>query len=1019
MLSILFIPIVIMAQPEKGKPFIRNYSFKEYRAHPQNWAIVQDRRGVMYFGNGMGVLEYDGVNWRLIELPERERVNALTLDSSGTVFVGADQEFGYITPDASGALQYVSLARRFAEKIPPFVVVNEIFTTVEGVYFCADEFLLRWEYNNTVKLWYPKNKGSFSAFFCHDRLYIQESGSGIMQLVNDSLVSLRGAEVFSEMYISTVLPYNDDEMLIGTSGNGLFIYNFPKKSIAPFTTTADLFLAENEILYGCMLSAGRIALSMITGGIVIMDKEGKHIETINQESGLQNTICHFLYQDRQGLLWTALDYGISSIDVQSPVSYWSEPSGMQSIISSVLRHNDILYIGTDTGVYFLNNKKFQKVKGGWQQCFDLLHFGNPENPDGQLLVAGEGIYELKQGRSKLINNLDTYVLSEISQYPSKIVAGTSDGCYIFQYRNKKWTVECKIQGTDKLIRSIYNDEKGNIWLDQEYDGIRKIMLGKDGKSFKISRYDSTKGLPHTGEKVLASLHHTTLALTTSGIYAYDETADRFYPDSSFGPQYTDGSKGVFRFTKDVNDHLWIFGYDNSDKGVPVLLTLEMGVKQENGQYAFTDVMFKRLPEMLVYDFYPEEDGIVWMGTSDGLYRFDTRVKKNYDVDFNTIIRKVIVANDSVIFYGTNYSINTDEASPFQRSVSLQQPEALRAVLPYAENSISFGFAATSFEDETASRFSYYLEGYDKQWSAWSEKAEKEYTNLPEGDYTFRVKAKNVYGLEGVATSYVFSILPPWYRTYWAYALYIIVFLLLFYLGIQGFTRRLQAQNIWLEREKTQQQEFSNQLIASQENERKRIAAELHDGVNQSLVLIKNKLYMLLNPKLDKSVIEDRIRTLTEDVGQTMDEVRGVSYGLRPFQLDQLGLSKSLEAMAGDTSQATGIVFTIEIEHIDGLFPKDQEINIYRIVQECINNIIKHSGASKAVLKITRYKRTVQILISDNGEGFDVRKMNSRSKNGFGMMGIRERIRFLNGSLYIASNPGKGSTFTIILPIKNS
>ncbi len=1006
-----------MAQPEQGKPFIRNYNYKEYNAHPQNWAVTQDQRGVMYFGHTNGISEYDGVRWRLIQLSGFSAAYALASDTSGNIFVGGQREFGYLSPDASGKLHYVSLTQQFAGKIPDFMAVIKIFTTPDGIYFYTGNFLLRWQKNNTIRIWKPQNGEHFQVFYCNNRLYIKESGSELRYLKEDMPVPLQGVGIVSDKRISAIFPYNDSEIMIATYNSGLFIYNSSTKNTRKHFTSSDRFLAKNQISHGCLLSNGHIALGMESGGIAILNNTANSMEVINEKSGLQYVRSNFLYQDRQGLLWAAFNGGISSIDVQSPVRYWDELSGMKDAVHAVLRYNDTLYLGTEIGVYFFNDGKLYPKKDIPQSTTDLIHFkGDTDTTGGQLLAAtNEGIYRLGKNRSERISTVRAYKLTNFFEGSSTLLLAAYDGFYTLSYQDNKW-VENKIKSLDNnTIMGACVDEKKNIWLSS-YDGIKKLVLGEDNTSYEVTSYNASKGLPDDNRQVVTFFKNNIWVLTPSKMYRYDEASDHFLQDSTFGKIYMNKSNMVYNIVEDFNDNIWIatFDADLIHKGF-----VEMSPAQENGQYRFSGIPFKRIPIMIFFDIYPEKDGMVWIGGTEGLYRFDTKVKKNYDADFNTLIREVTIANDSVVFYGTNYVVTEDKMSPFQRSVSLQQSEALQPVLKYAENSISFDFAAPAFEDETANRFSYYLEGYDKQWSSWSEKAEKEYTNLPHGDYTFKVKTKNIYDVEGSVASYSFSILPPWYGTYWAYALYLIAFLMLMYSGIKVFNRRLQVQNVRLEKEKAQQQEFSSRLIASQENERKRIAAELHDGINQSLVLIKNKLYIMLNPKMDRNAIEERIKTLTEDVGQTMDEVRGVSYGLRPFQLDQLGLSKSLEALAEDASEVTGIVFETEIDDIDGLFPQDQEINIYRVVQECINNIIKHSGASEATLHVKRRKREAQMFIKDNGRGFDAGKRNTKAKSGFGMMGIRERIRFSGGSLDIASDPGEGSTFTIILPIKNA
>lgn len=220
----------------------------------------------------------------------------------------------------------------------------------------------------------------------------------------------------------------------------------------------------------------------------------------------------------------------------------------------------------------------------------------------------------------------------------------------------------------------------------------------------------------------------------------------------------------------------------------------------------------------------------------------------------------------------------------------------------------------------------------------------------------------------------------------------------------------------LEKEKTQAlalasaNQFSKELIETQENERKRIAGELHDSVGQSLSLIKNKI-ALLAKGLDK---RESLSELNEVVSNTIQEVRSISYGLRPFHLDILGITQSIKSLVEDVAESGNTNFNLTVENIDHLFSKEAEIHIFRIIQECLNNISKHSKATQAVVKITYTEKYVQILIADNGIGI----ANYSGKSGLGLRGIKERVNFLNGTLEIGDNAPTGTSIRISMEADN-
>jgi signal transduction histidine kinase len=230
--------------------------------------------------------------------------------------------------------------------------------------------------------------------------------------------------------------------------------------------------------------------------------------------------------------------------------------------------------------------------------------------------------------------------------------------------------------------------------------------------------------------------------------------------------------------------------------------------------------------------------------------------------------------------------------------------------------------------------------------------------------------------------------------------------------ILSFALANKLNSFKLEKEKTQAlalaraNKFSKELIETQENERKRIAGELHDSVGQSLSLIKNKI-ILLQKGLNKG---NPLAELNEVVSKTIQEVRSISYGLRPFHLDVLGLTQSIKSLVEDVSDSSNIDFSINIENIDNLFSKEAEINIFRIIQECLNNISKHSKATQAAVSITHSGEYVEFLIRDNGTGI----VNQNGESGMGLIGIKERVNFLNGKLEIGNNEPKGTSVRIIV-----
>jgi signal transduction histidine kinase len=233
---------------------------------------------------------------------------------------------------------------------------------------------------------------------------------------------------------------------------------------------------------------------------------------------------------------------------------------------------------------------------------------------------------------------------------------------------------------------------------------------------------------------------------------------------------------------------------------------------------------------------------------------------------------------------------------------------------------------------------------------------------------------------------------------------------------------LTASFLWIHllrgrllRQRAAQTAFSQQILQNLESERRRIAGNLHDGLGQNLLVIKNQALLALQNDADESLLRQRLDEISGVASQAIEEVRQITHGLRPYQLDRLGLTQAIRATVSRTSANSPILFATRTDDIDGVFDQESEIHVYRIVQEAVNNVVKHSDATEAVVVIKKREASVTLSIRDNGRGFDVQSAQP-SEFGYGLSGITERIRILGGTLMIDSCPGGGTHLTVEVPV---
>jgi signal transduction histidine kinase len=321
--------------------------------------------------------------------------------------------------------------------------------------------------------------------------------------------------------------------------------------------------------------------------------------------------------------------------------------------------------------------------------------------------------------------------------------------------------------------------------------------------------------------------------------------------------------------------------------------------------------------------------------------------------------------------------------------------------------VEIHYAGLSFTAPERVQFRHRLEGFERDWRDVGGERSAVFHGLPPGRYRFHVLAANNDGVWNEAgASLAFIVRPELWQTAWFRAgLGLVVAGIVFAL-VRGRIVRLQRQQ-------AAQREFSRGLITSQEAERKRIAAELHDSLGQNLLVIKNRAVMAKNPGASPAQELEEIARLA---AQSIEEVREISQNLRPYQLDRLGLTRALHGLVKKVGASGPLQCVADITPVDRVFATEAETNLFRIVQEALNNVLKHSGATEARVVVERDDACVRLRIEDNGRGFEWPLKHADSAHGMGLGGILERVRILDGQLEIDTAPGRGTKLSVEVPV---
>ncbi len=520
---------------ESGFPLVNNYSPKEYGADTQNWAIMQDERGIMYFGNNLGLLEFDGADWKLYPMPNNATCRSLASGEDGKIYAGGVGDLGYYLPDSIGKLTFNSLYSFVPEDRKNF---SDVWTTIvidDRVFFNTSNYIL---------IWHIKKK-KFSVIMGDDdfhqmkevngKIYLREWGKGLQILEGDSLVMLNGGEKFANERVYVALPFPDEEgtVLFVTRTMGMFKYDGIK--FIPFKTEVDEFINKNLIyLPGAILYDGNILLGTLNDGAVVIDRNGKLIKKYNRASGIISTVIYYTFQDRSGAIWLPTDNGISRIDYASQVSYFDSRNNFSTTAYQLIRHNDILYAATNNGVYYMDPKTsiFHKLQGSNNQSFSFI------KSDNELIVgSNDGLfkvekYQINPIRKTIGNEYGVNTIIRSKSNPSRYYIGAT-GLWSIYKSKSGWTDEGQILDITDPVNSIEEENNGSLWIGTNASGTFRISFNKDEKGNVslekpiIKKFDISNGLP-SGVIYVKKLNGENYYLSAENFYIFNEPNNSFH-----------------------------------------------------------------------------------------------------------------------------------------------------------------------------------------------------------------------------------------------------------------------------------------------------------------------------------------------------------------------------------------------------------------------------------------------------------------------------------------------------------
>ncbi|WP_419700739.1 ligand-binding sensor domain-containing protein [Mucilaginibacter sp. NFX135] len=852
-----------------GVPYVQNYTKNIYQSGNQNWSVTRDEQGIMYFGNAEGLLSFDGKYWQQHHMPNGLIVRSVLADGKDKIYTGAFGEFGYWQDDHKGFLKYNSLINLVPKQYRP---INE---EIWKIYIDGDRVLFQ-----SFGAIYIYAKGGISVikapkpylflFQAGKRFFVEQVSSGLFELKGNRLEYVQGSNILGTSGVLSILPFQGNKYIIGTAQNGLFIYD--GAHITPWANQANDFLKTYQLNNGAVIPGKYFAYGTILNGIVIVDTAGHVVQHINKASGLQNNTVLSLYTDNEQNLWAGLDNGIDRIEVNSPLYFYFDKTGRFGTVYASIIFNNKIYLGTNQGLFYsdwiaANNQLFQSfdfklIPGSQGQVWDL------SLQDGRLLCGhNDGTYQVNSNTiTKISTVTGGWTIKKLSQ--DKLVQGTYTGLVIYKKDAAgNWIFSHKVEGFGEPSRFIEQDSKGQIWVSHAYKGIYKLTLSSDLKKVTSSvYYDRKYGLPGSYNVNVFDLDNHVVFSSDSGFYIYDDITDRFFKYTQLNKKLgTFASSG--KIIKALGKRYWFINHGRvalADFSIPGKTSIDTNrFTVLNGQMVQHYETINRINN-LTY-LISIDDGFVILNDGDALLPSPVKIPP-------VLIRRIENVTDKVyVLSDMNSPHNTIE-------------------IPYSQNNIRIAYSLPYYKQAKV-KFQYYLEGYSRQWSDWAPQSQKEFTNLDQGTYHFKVRAKiNDQNISAI-TTLTFIVLPPWYLSKLAILFYVLLLILAYYLVRYYYRLKLRRhqQHIQEKLQKEKEEFLKQEAIANEQhiinikNEQLQadLAGKSRELANSAMNLVyKNELLQKISEEIThlkdssgKKLAADQLRRIQKVIDEGMNDER--------------------------------------------------------------------------------------------------------------------------------------------------
>ena len=791
------------------------------------------------FANSETLLLFNGTSWNNYPSPNGSVIRSVKYVDNKT-YIGTHSDFGYYEKYNDGTLKYTSLVDELDLNIEEDEEFWNIMTLDNWIIFQSISRLIFIDKNNSdVK--YLKFKGIINHSFSINRQIYVALDTGLYKLVNGQPELIIGSNQIPSTLIVNL--FNSSKgLLILTADNGFYLLN-SSGDVSKVSSSLDSIQNNFSIFSAIQLSDLSFAIGTVGQGLFLLDSDLKTYKIINKSKGLANNTILSLYEDSNSNIWLGLDNGITVINNNSPFSVYNDNNGVLGTVYATKLYNDILYIGTNQGLFYKkynSNDSFKFIENTNGQVWSLIEI------DGTLFCGhNNGTYIVKDANVvKIRDTSGSWTFRKLSNDSSDILEGSYYGLKVLSKQNNSWVVKNNVSGFDISSRFFEISNNGKIIVSHGYNGVYKLSVSSDFKNIIDYELDSiaVKG----GNTSLSKFDNNIYYNYEKGMLKYNSLTNNFSKDTLLSNLSSKNLLyGIIR--NDFDGKLWLFSENNIHYVYRDLVTGKKKVSSIVSSLEQRRTVFENISKI--------DKSKYLLGTNNGYISLDL---DNYKLSPPEV------------------NINKIEAFKLsQDPVAVSKNEFVQ--LEYNSNNLRFYANVSNYQKFQPITFEYFLDGYISKWVSISEVPFIEFNNLKPGDYEFKIRAKigNLYSSN--SDSFLFTVERPWYFSNFMIANYFLVFLIIFFLfnkSYEKYYRDKEQKIIRINQNKLELVEVERkQALMAVENNKLQNDIESKNrelAISTMSMIKKNQFLSKIKSDLKKSESGDKIFSVIKMIDRNLN-----------------------------------------------------------------------------------------------------------------------------------------------------